>query len=129
MMRWMIPMNNQPAPHNIMLGQWEPTYFEAEQGITDGFGAVSALLFGASQCGMAGHPIAKARADIYLGIIDLLSQEGQLEEGEQEGGKTWKASDTIFSFESSDCANMARAEFPKDGDYSSFPQFATRNIM
>lgn len=119
MMRWMIPMNGQPAPHNIILGQWEPTFWEADQGIVDGFGAVSALLFGASQCGMAGHPIAKARTDIYNGIIDLL-------EGADDGkGKAWKARDTIFTFESSDCANMARADFPDSGDYSSIPQFAT----
>merc|ERR1712167_474364 len=125
MMRWMIPMMGQPAPHNIILGQWEPSYWEADQGIVDGFGAVSALLFGASQCGMAGHPVAKARTEIYTGIIALL--EGADDKGDGTG-KPWKAQDTIFSFESSDCANMARADFPTDGDYSAFPQFATNKV-
>lgn len=27
-MTWMIPMNGKPAPHNIMLGQWEPSWEE-----------------------------------------------------------------------------------------------------
>jgi len=46
MLTWMVPMNGKPSPHNIMLGQWEPTWAEAEYGITDGFGAVSALFYG-----------------------------------------------------------------------------------
>jgi len=65
LMRWMIPMNGKPAPHNIMLGQWEPTWSEAEYGITDGFGAVSALFYGGEQCGMTGHPTANLRTEIY----------------------------------------------------------------
>lgn len=124
----MVPLNNQPAPHNIILGQWEATESEAANGITDGFGAISALLFGSEQCGMASHPIAKARTDIYLAIIDFLSADNQLEEGEVDGGKTWKAKDTIFSFEESSCANAKRAAFPDDGDYSSFPMFATPTV-
>jgi len=121
LMRWMIPMEGKPAPHNIILGQWEPTDDEAEYGITDGFGAVSALFYGEDQCGMAGHPIARLRTEIYEGLIaDFEAKDG-----------SWKASDTVFDWESNDCASSARAEFPYWGDYSSFAQFATpaANIM
>jgi len=117
MLRWMIPLMGKPSPHNIILGQWEPTEHEAEQGIVDGFGAVSALLFGESQCGMKTHPVANARKDIYEGIIELL--EGT------DNGKEWKAKDAIFKFEKNHCEEMARKPFPATGDYSSFPQFAT----
>lgn len=72
MMRWMIPLDGKPSPHNIILGQWEPKDAEAEQGIEAGFGAVSNLLF-YEECGIPNHPIAKLRTDIYNGVIALLS--------------------------------------------------------
>jgi len=69
---------------------------------------------------MKGHPVAKLRTDIFLGIIDLLSGT--------ENNKEWKAKDTIFSFEKSSCEESARKEFPATGDYSSFPQFAIASV-
>jgi len=65
LMRWMIPMMGKPAPHNIMLGQWAATADESDVGLTDGFGAVAALFYGADQCGMAQHPVANLRSDVY----------------------------------------------------------------
>lgn len=119
LMRWMIPMNNTPAPHNIILGQWEPTEAESEYGITDGFGAVSALLYGADQCGMAGHPVAAARTEIYEMLIDVI---------EALDG-SWAAADTIYDWEASDCAQSSREAFPSWGDYAAIPQFATPSVM
>lgn len=110
-MRWMIPLDGKPSPHNIMLGQWEPTWAEADQGITDGFGAVSALLYGESQCGMANHPIAQLRTEIYESLIEMM-QVGH----------------TIHDWESNDCIGMDRMSFPDYGDYSNMPQFAIGQI-
>lgn len=90
-------------------------------------GAVSALLFGGSQCGMKGHPVAKARTDIYEYIINLL--EGTDDSDDLGGnGKAWKAKDAIFNFEKSHCEDSARKPFPATGDYSSFPQFAKPSV-
>lgn len=119
MMRWMIPFEGVPAPHNILLGQWEPTETEADMGITDGFGAVSQLWFGDDQCGLAGHPEAKARTEMYQWLIDNI-----------EGfDGTWKATDTIMDWEANDCAGAAKAAFPTDGDYSDMVQFMTGKVM
>lgn len=71
-MTWMIPMNGLPAPHNIMLGQWEPTEDELAAGLTQGFGAVSALFWGAEQCGTTKNPTANTRTEIYEGIMASL---------------------------------------------------------
>lgn len=118
LMRWMIPMNNMPAAHNIIIGQWEPTEAESDYGITDGFGAVSSLLYGADQCGMAGHPIAAARTEIYeMLIADIEALDG-----------SWAAIDTVYDWESSDCAQASRAEFPSWGDYAAIPQFASPSV-
>jgi len=121
MLRWMIPLDGKPSPHNIILGQWEPTEAEAEQGIVDGFGAVSALLFH-EQCGMKSHPIANLRTSIYEGIIELLSGTDAVTQ------KAWTAKEAILGFESSNCIEMARKPFPATGDYSSFPQFAVPSV-
>lgn len=72
LMTWMIPMNGLPAPHNIMLGQWEPTEDELAAGLTQGFGAVSALFWGAEQCGTTKNPTANTRTEIYEGIMASL---------------------------------------------------------
>lgn len=118
LMVWMIPMFGTPAPHNIIIGQWEPTDVEADYGITDGFGAVSALLYGADQCGMAAHPIANERTAIFEGIMESL---------EAEDG-SWTAMETIFSWEANDCASSSRDAFPNWGDYGSIPQFAKHTV-
>lgn len=128
MMRWMIPLDNRPAPHNIILGQWEPTEAEAEKGLIDGFGAVSALLFGADQCGMKGHPIATARTEIYEEIIKLLSGVDDNTDDPTKTGTAWEAKDTIFTFEKSSCEDSAKAAFPQDGDYAAMPMFASKSL-
>jgi len=73
LMRWMIPMNGLPAPHNIMLGQWEPTEAELAVGLTQGFGAVSALFYGATECGTTKNPVANTRTEIYESIMSVLA--------------------------------------------------------
>lgn len=118
MLTWMIPMNGKPAPHNIIMGQWEPTWAEADLGIIDGFGAVSALLYGSEQCGMSGHPVADARTEIYEALIDDL----------EAADGSWEASETVYDFESNDCTRSAREEFPNYGAYASIPQFATYEV-
>jgi len=118
LMRWMIPMNGQPSPHNIIIGQWEPTEVEADYGITDGFGAVSALLYGAEQCGMAAHPIANYRTEIFNEILTVVSA----------ADGSWTAWDTVYSWEANDCAGSARDEFPWWGDYGYIPQFAMYEV-
>jgi chitinase len=115
LMTWMIPMDGRPAPHSIITGQWEPTGEELDMGLTDGMGAVSSLLYGGEQCGMSQHPVANARTEIY----DDLMASIEAVDG------SWAAADTIYSWEESGCAAVARAEFPADGDYSVMPQFAT----
>lgn len=122
MLTWMIPLNGNPSPHGIMYGQWEPTEVEADYGITDGFGAVSALFYGADQCGMAGHPVANARTEIYEGIIAVIDEENAA------AGIEWTASETIYSWEANDCAGSARDPFPSWGDYSSIPQFVKYEV-
>lgn len=111
LMTWMIPQDGKPAPHNIMLGQWEAGWAEADLGITDGFGAVSQLLYGGSQCGMASHPVAALRTGIYESLIEMFEAER-----------------TIKDWESNDCAGAAREDFPNYGDWSYFPQFADFNL-
>lgn len=123
LMTWMIPMNGKPSPHGIIYGQWEPTEVEADYGITDGFGAVSALLYGADQCGMAGHPVANARQDIFEGIVAVIDATN-----EQEGTNDWFVADAIYDWEENGCASSAREEFPWWGDYSSIPQFVTFSV-
>lgn len=115
LMKWMIPMNGKPSPHNIIMGQWEPTDAELELGITDGFGAISSLFYGGEQCGMSGHPRANARTEIYENLMAGFSGDG------------WTAMDTVFDWESSDCASAAREDFPTWGDYN-FPMFAQHTI-
>jgi len=108
MLTWMIPMHGKPAPHNIITGQWEPTWAEAEYGITDGFGAVSALFYGDSQCGMTGHPVANARTRIYEALMnDFEAADG-----------SWTAMDTVYDWEANGCESSARTPFPDYGDYS-----------
>lgn len=118
LMRWMIPMDGMPAAHNIILGQWEPTDAEAEYGIVDGFGAVSALLYGADQCGMAGEPTAAARTEIY----EMLMNDIEALDG------SWTAIETIYEWEANDCTGSARAAFPSWGDYAAIPQFAKNAV-
>lgn len=115
MLTWMIPMNGKPSPHNIMLGQWEPTWAEAEYGITDGFGAVSALFYGEYQCGMSSHPMANMRTGIY----EFLISEFNAEDG------SWAAADTIYDWEANGCEGSSLAAFPDYGEYATIPQFAT----
>lgn len=94
-----------------MLGQWEPTDAEAAYGITDGFGAVSALFYGEEQCGMAGHPKANNRKDIYEDILTELD--------------AWE---TVYDWEANGCEASSRVAFPNYGDYSAIPQFATSEV-
>lgn len=119
MLTWMIPMDGLPAPHNIIMGQWEPTDAEAELGIVDGFGAISHLLYGAQQCGMSGNPTANLRTGIYEGLLALI----------QAADGSWTAAETVFDWESNDCASNSLAAFPATGDYSQVPQFASPTVM
>lgn len=114
--KWMIPMTGAPAPHSIITGQWEPTDEEMDLGITDGFGAVSALLFGATQCGMAGQPNALTRVTAFEALITQFS--------DLASDPVFDVSKTILSWEANDCAGSSRAAFPRDGDYNSFAQYA-----
>ena len=118
LMTWMIPMNGKPAPHNIAMGQWEPTEEELEMGLSDGMGAISSLLYGAEQCGMSRHPTANARTSIY----DDLMASFEAEDG------SWTAAETIYSWEDSGCEAVAREAFPATGDYSAIPQFAIGEV-
>lgn len=119
MLTWMIPMNGKPAPHNIIMGQWEPTEVEAEYNIVDGFGAVSQLLYGGSQCGQANHPVAALRTQIYEGLLaDINAADG-----------SWAAADTVHQWEANDCASAALADFPDWGEYSNVPQFAATSVI
>lgn len=118
MMRWMIPFEKKPAPHNILLGQWEPTDSEASSGISDGFGAVSALWFGDEQCGLARHKEANARTDFYLTAIESFAP----------ADGSWEPLDTIMDWESSDCIGSAKAPFPADGDYANLYQFIVPRV-
>lgn len=111
LLRWMIPMNGLPAPHNIIYGQWEATNVETDAGITEGFGAVSSLLYGAEQCGIKGHPKANARTAIYEYLMNMFG-----------------ATEAILEWEANDCASSSRAAFPTGGDYTNVPQFATYKV-
>lgn len=113
---WMVPMEGRPAPHNIMMGQWEPSEAELDANIVNGFGAVSQLFYGESQCGMAGHPIANLRTEIYESLIAEFA------------GDDWTAAETVASFESNDCVYSYRTAFPDYGEYADVPLFATREI-
>jgi len=116
LMRWMIPMNGLPAPHNIMLGQWEPTEAELEVGLAQGYGAVSALFYGATECGTTQNPTANTRTAIYEDIIgSLVAYDG-----------SWTASETVYEWEANSCAESKRGDFPM-GDYY-FPQFIVTDI-
>jgi len=77
-------------------------------------GAVSALLYGESQCGISKHPVANSRKSIYEGLIALL---------EADDG-SWTAKDTIYDWEDSGCEQVKRQAFPNDQDYAVLPQFA-----
>lgn len=116
LMKWMIPMNGLPAPHNIMLGQWEPSEDELAVGLTQGFGAVSALFWGATECGTTKNPKANTRTAIYEGIMASLAAE--------DG--SWTAQETIYDWEANGCDGVRRGDFPL-GDYN-FPQFITSTV-
>jgi len=116
---WMIPQEGRPAPHNIITGQWEPTEDELDIGLSDGMGAVSALLYGASQCGISKHPFANSRKSIYEGLIALLNAD--------DG--SWTAADTIYSWEDNGCETVKRMAFPNDQDYAVLPQFAAISYL
>jgi len=111
---WMIPQDGRPAPHNIITGQWEPTEDELDIGLSDGMGAVSALLYGESQCGISKHPVANSRKSIYEGLIGILNAD--------DG--SWTAAETIYSWEDNGCEEVKRQAFPNDQDYAVLPQFA-----
>lgn len=84
--KWMVPAGDgRPAPHNIMTGQWEPSKEDADQGIAEGFGAVSALRYGASQCGMAQHPQANGREEMFTTLLSTFNASDE----------SWKGSDSI----------------------------------
>lgn len=68
--RWMVPMDGRPAPHNIILGQWEPTDAESELGIQLGFGAISVLFFGSDQCGSTRNNKANSRTETYETLLN-----------------------------------------------------------
>lgn len=102
----MIPQNGKPAPHNIMLGQWEPSWVEMELGIQDGYGAVSHLFWGAEECGISKSKNANLRTAIYEEAIEMFG-----------------VADTVHDWESNDCIANAREAFPNDGDWSTVPQF------
>ena len=68
--RWMVPMDGRPAPHNIILGQWEPTDAESELGIELGFEAISVLFFGSSQCGSTRNNKANSRTETYETLLN-----------------------------------------------------------
>lgn len=124
LMRWMIPLDGKPSPHAIIMGQWEPTEVEAKLGISPGMGAVSALLFGDTECGQRGLPVAKKRTEIYTSIMGLLKGSDD-SDALDASGAAWEASKTILRGEASDCENVKKGPFPANGDYSDFPQFAT----
>jgi len=115
----MIPQDGRPAPHNIITGQWEPTEDELDIGLSDGMGAVSALLYGESQCGISKHPVANSRKSIYEGLIGILNAD--------DG--SWSAAETIYSWEDNGCESVKRQAFPNDQDYAVLPQFADTSYM
>lgn len=98
---WMVPLDGQPAPHNIITGQWQPSKNEASAGIRQGFGAIIALNAGEKECGLSGNKMANLRTSLYE---DLLRQ--------------LKASSFVFETESNNCMSANRAPFPV-GDFGS----------
>lgn len=96
MMRWMIPLDGKPSPHAIIMGQWEPTDTEAKRGIAPGNGAVSALLFGESECGQRGLPVAVKRTEIFEGILGLLNGDDDSVALDGSGAK-WEGKKTILT--------------------------------
>lgn len=82
-------------------------------GIDVGYGAVSHLFFGDSECGKPGHKIANLRTQIY-----------------QDALNHWKAYDeSRLAWESDDCKDNLVKPFPTTGDYSVIPQFATPKLQ
>lgn len=122
MFKWMVPMLGAPAPHNIIYGQWEPQGEEMDAGITDGYGAVTALLVGPTVCGMAKAPEAMVRKSVYE---ELIAEFKSSTFKADEVTPTWTAAETIYTWESNDCAESSRAKFPNHSDYDSFTQFLT----
>lgn len=78
---WMTPQGNKPSSHDVITGKWTPSAADKSAGRVPGYGVVTNVLNGASECGHGADDRVASRIGFYKRYSDILgvSDENNLD--------------------------------------------------
>ncbi|KDP25869.1 hypothetical protein JCGZ_22899 [Jatropha curcas] len=68
---WMTPQSPKPSCHAVITGQWKPSASDVQAGRLPGYGVISNIISGSTECGKGSNPKVENRIGFYKRYCDI----------------------------------------------------------